>query len=48
MLEHLKNEPSHIGGKKPFSNESTRALHDTLLLERELEYRGRPKEKLIN
>lgn len=48
MLEHLKNEPSPIGGKKPFSNESTRALHDTLLRERELEFGTRVKERLNN
>ena len=37
MLAFLQNEPSPIYGKKPFSNESTRLLHDQLLHEREME-----------
>lgn len=38
MLEHLQKETSPIGGKKPFSNESTKKLHDDLLAEREKEF----------
>lgn len=37
MLDHLRNETSPIHGKKPFSNESTKALHDELLRAREAE-----------
>jgi hypothetical protein len=35
MLEHLKNETSPIGGKKPFSNDSTKKLREAYLYERE-------------
>jgi hypothetical protein len=38
MLEYLRSEPSPIGGKKPFTNESTKQLHAVLLREREKEY----------
>jgi HD superfamily phosphodiesterase len=34
MLEHLRNEPSPIYGKKPFSNATTKKLHDKYLAER--------------
>lgn len=38
MIEHLRNEPSPIYGKKPFSNNSTKNLHAKLLAEREQEF----------
>lgn len=37
MLEYLKAEPSPIGGKKPFSNQVTKKLHDKYLTDRENE-----------
>ena len=37
MLEHLRNEASPIGGKKPYSNATTHRLHDEYLAAREIE-----------
>lgn len=40
LLEHLRKEPSPIGGKKPFSNPTTKKLHDDYLKDREKEVSG--------
>ena len=37
MLEHLKQESSPIGARKPFSNPTTQRLHDEYLAARETE-----------
>lgn len=44
MLEYLRNEVSPIGGKKPYSNQSTRKLRESLMQEREAAF----AEKLQN
>lgn len=38
MIEHLKAEASPIGGKKPFSTENTKKLHDEYLKEIEAKF----------
>lgn len=36
MLEYLKKEPSPIGGKKPFSTQTTKELHNKYLEDRKV------------
>ena len=38
MLAHLRHEASPIGGKKPFSNQTTQTLHNEYLKARETEF----------
>jgi hypothetical protein len=37
MIEYLKTEPSPIGGKKPFSSQTTKRLHDKYLRDRKVD-----------